>query len=501
MKAKISIIVPVYNVQKYVTKCLDSLLSQTFKEIEVICINDASIDASLEILQNYRDKDDRVKILDLEQNGGTLNARIQGVSQASGEYIMFVDSDDYLSDNACESLYELLLNQCLDVIHFGTELHVGHNVSGDMAAWVERFLTPYEGKIENQNLVEACFLDEKFDFNITNKIWNAELCRKAFREINNISLVASEDRYIFFVLMYYTKSYMGISEKFYHYNLGIGITGGDIITLENFEKRCSGAKASEMVRQFISQKSDRIKYEKTIKHFEDLILWDCVDCWHNKLGENDSKVGFNILRKYFLPEQIASAISRVYFEDLDDIWNKAKIESEKCVGIYYRYLGYDNMDSVIRQYINKMQEQGCQVIVYTDMDRKRVFSESNFEVEVHMLPNSSEANWNKYEDRAYMFANLIREDNVDIFLYASPSSHICELDELLITMLGIPVIELENEIYLDEFGKEKATLVDEFGKERAMLLQELEKMQNNETSLKYMFKGALKLLIKRLKFD
>lgn len=92
---KVSIIVPVYNVEEYLVKCLDSLVNQTLKEIEIICINDGSTDNSLEILNTYAQKDSRITIID-KKNEGVSAARNTGLNISKGEYIMFVDSDDYL---------------------------------------------------------------------------------------------------------------------------------------------------------------------------------------------------------------------------------------------------------------------------------------------------------------------------------------------------------------------------------------------------------------------
>lgn len=101
---KISIIVPVYNTEKYLKKCLDSLINQTLKDIEIICINDGSPDNSLKILKEYEKKDKRIKIID-QENQGVSVARNNGIKIANGEYIGFVDSDDYVDLDFYEKLY------------------------------------------------------------------------------------------------------------------------------------------------------------------------------------------------------------------------------------------------------------------------------------------------------------------------------------------------------------------------------------------------------------
>lgn len=101
---KVSVIVPVYNVEKYLKKCMDSLVSQTLKDIEIIAINDGSTDSSLEILNDYKKDHDNIKVL-TKENGGLSDARNYGIPYATGEYIAFLDSDDYVDSSIYEKMY------------------------------------------------------------------------------------------------------------------------------------------------------------------------------------------------------------------------------------------------------------------------------------------------------------------------------------------------------------------------------------------------------------
>lgn len=105
--SKISIIVPVYNTEKYLSKCLNSLIKQTYKDIEIIVVNDGSKDKSLEIAKKFAKQDNRIKVFNKE-NGGLSSARNFGIEKASGEYIGFVDSDDYTKENMFEILYNMI---------------------------------------------------------------------------------------------------------------------------------------------------------------------------------------------------------------------------------------------------------------------------------------------------------------------------------------------------------------------------------------------------------
>lgn len=113
--AKVSVIVPVYNVEKYLAQCIESILNQTLKDIEVICVNDGSKDSSLSILKDFSSKDDRVMVIDKENSGygDTMNI---GLSAATGEYISIVESDDFIDKNMLEDLYNIAKDNDCDVV-------------------------------------------------------------------------------------------------------------------------------------------------------------------------------------------------------------------------------------------------------------------------------------------------------------------------------------------------------------------------------------------------
>ena len=112
---KISVIVPVYNVAPYLARCLDSLVGQTMSDIEIICIDDKSTDNSLEILREYERKDKRIHVIALDKNSGVATARNAGIEAARGEYLGFVDSDDYIDADFYEKLYAAAQKENADI--------------------------------------------------------------------------------------------------------------------------------------------------------------------------------------------------------------------------------------------------------------------------------------------------------------------------------------------------------------------------------------------------
>lgn len=114
-KIKVSVIVPCYNAKKYLDKCLNSLINQTMKEIEIICVNDGSIDNTINILRKYQKNDKRITVINKE-NGGVSSARNEGIKFAHGEYIIFIDSDDYVDINMFSDMYQIAMKTNSDIV-------------------------------------------------------------------------------------------------------------------------------------------------------------------------------------------------------------------------------------------------------------------------------------------------------------------------------------------------------------------------------------------------
>ena len=128
MNEKISIIVPIYNEEKYVKQCLESLINQDFDEYEIICIDDHSTDNSNQIVREFQKISNRIKLILHSSNQGLSSARNTGLKAAHGEYVLFVDSDDMLLDNALKIIYKNMQENELDILSFDYKQIVEKNV-------------------------------------------------------------------------------------------------------------------------------------------------------------------------------------------------------------------------------------------------------------------------------------------------------------------------------------------------------------------------------------
>ena len=146
---KVSVILPVYNVEQYLRECLDSIVNQTLKDIEIICINDGSTDSSLAVLNEYAQKDNRFIVLSQENQGQGI-ARNKGVELAKGKYIQFVDPDDWIELNMLEILYNYAEEHSSQVIKFN---YIDYN--------------EYSGKYKQQNFIKRINKAYNYDLNKT----------------------------------------------------------------------------------------------------------------------------------------------------------------------------------------------------------------------------------------------------------------------------------------------------------------------------------------------
>ena len=117
---KISVIIPLYNVEDYLNECMDSVLKQTYENLEIICINNNSTDNSLNILESYAQKDNRIKVINNQKNYGIGYSRNIGLKNATGDYIFFMDADDIILENTLEKLLKNAILNNSDVVLYET---------------------------------------------------------------------------------------------------------------------------------------------------------------------------------------------------------------------------------------------------------------------------------------------------------------------------------------------------------------------------------------------
>ena len=209
---KVSVLVPIYNVEKYLEECLNSLIGQTLKDIEIICINDGSTDRSGEILSKYASEDSRIQIIN-KPNSGYGDSMNQGLSAAKGEYIGILESDDYAEPDFLEKLYKTASSNELDIARCNYFFHEND----------EDHPTDFSYIPSNKILVP---LQVKRIFFQPPSIW-ANLFRRSFLEKNNIRFLPTpgasyQDTSFNYKAFSLAQRFMLIDDHLLHYRIHPG---------------------------------------------------------------------------------------------------------------------------------------------------------------------------------------------------------------------------------------------------------------------------------------
>ena len=212
---KVSIIIPVYNTEAYISECLQSVLSQTLKEIEIICIDNASTDNSLKIMKEFAKKDKRIIIIH-QPDGKLGRVRNTGVEKASGEYLMFLDSDDFLEPNACELAYKQITKNNDDVVLFEAYEFVDGNKNQKRS---HNRLKYFNDNYKSGDSFH--FYDLKRRFISGCEAWY-KIYRKSFLEKNNIKfddIHFLEDVPFYFQVITHANTVSILNKTLYNYRL------------------------------------------------------------------------------------------------------------------------------------------------------------------------------------------------------------------------------------------------------------------------------------------
>ena len=219
----ISVIIPVYNVKQYIERCIDSVLNQTYKNIEIILVDDGSNDGCNEICNMYAEKDKRIKVVHIK-NSGVSNARNLGIRLANGDFITFVDADDYIDTSCIEKMYKLCKDEQCDIGIVGTlennELTNKTNTSGESIDMV----------LSAENALKE-MLNEKYYYgNVWGKIYKTDIWKNI--HFNEDTVIGEDMEVLYKVLLKSNKVKINTNERLYYYTKN----RNDSATKSNYNK-------------------------------------------------------------------------------------------------------------------------------------------------------------------------------------------------------------------------------------------------------------------------
>lgn len=351
---KISIVMPVYNTEKYVKRSIESVLSQTYQNLELIIVDDASPGNIKEIVQNYIKDDPRIQIVSHEKNKGLFQARLTGAAFASGDYIAFIDSDDYVSNDYYHTLLDKAEEKNADIV-------IGHTVyeKEDGTQYIYNF---HDACFEFDEIkgkdVQSCFFGQKGQcyswHTIWNKIYKKNLWDQCVPYYKNISshVIMTEDIAFSVVLFYFAKSVSTVLNDAYFYCANENAsTNTEALPFFKFKKNMLDIQT---VFDFGEKFLETVQAEQWIKgEFREFRRY-YARMWRHLPKEmykgSDKEQGLEIL-KTFCPEEERGLLPEdTFFATVTTPW-RGGLESfkEKIAKSSDNYVSFDIFDTLIQR--------------------------------------------------------------------------------------------------------------------------------------------------------
>lgn len=354
MNPAISVVVPAYNKEPYIKQCMDSLVNQTLKNIEIIVVDDASTDNTLQILRDYEKKDSRVKIIAKDHNCGRHVARKTGVQETIGDYVLFVDADDEIELKACEVLYSYVTNNPADILHFGVSIHPEGKADEDFAYSYDQMYAQNNGDQIDDNIIKSTFSSDFphwTPWNVITALFKGDLVRDAFKKTVSTRLSKAEDAYEYFVITAFAQTLKDLTAfRALKYHIGRGISGRSKIDVEKFTVEQRSVKdvvsaVYDFANDFANDstlKSRKQTVEEASRWFDNRGLKIVKDEFFTRLNVEDFEAAFNSVSKTWGSERACSMLQKnlVYYLD-QHVKNSCDIEhGSKCDVLLEIYRNY-----------------------------------------------------------------------------------------------------------------------------------------------------------------
>lgn len=347
----LSVIVPVYNTEAFLPKCIDSILSQTYKNIEVIIVNDKSTGNAKEIIQEYINKDNRIKYVEHEKNEGLFKARLTGSELATGEYIAFVDSDDYIEIDYFRIMMKKAIETNADIVASKVIMEDENKYT-----YVYNISDLVSKELNGEAILNEYFKQEGRNFywhTIWNKIYSKEIWNKSCKYYKKLDkhLIMTEDFVFSTVLFYFAQKFTWIDyHGYYYYKHSQASTSikGDI---NKFKKNIEDLKTSfEFVESFLIEVNIFEKYKYYFLNWRKRYsrYWFNSICWSELSDEEKRQISLELKNALKQNELNYCNEEDAYFNSVSTPWdNRYNNIKEKIRNNKYKYISFDIFDTLI----------------------------------------------------------------------------------------------------------------------------------------------------------
>ncbi len=438
---RLSVVVPVYNVEIWLSSCLRSLSSQTLKEVEFIVIDDASPDHCGDLLDAWALTEIRAKVVHFSENQGTYAARNHGIALASAPFITFIDSDDYYpTSETLETLIKTAEETNVDILQFHINC-VGQNVArnNDVAQWFNCPNKDY-AILGSENIVLNSFSNKRrASWNLCNKVFRTDLLKKTIKVIPNEHIICAEDLFLYFVYCLFAESYQYLSNlNGYMYRVGVGISTS-AVSLKKFKDHIVEPNIVGLLENILISLEKEQEYQHALSWLKET-LFNTLLFRFKALPSKDKASGLALMLKNHSPSIILRKIKEhnsfaedEFLELISHLNFQRSSQEIKTIGVYVGHyqagLGKQDID----WQIELLQKLDYKIVLMNDLEEKLNLQLSNVC-----------AQWNQIHDcyskgRGDDLSSLVQNHNIDAILYHGKNQSLWLYDATLLKSIGVKV--------------------------------------------------------------
>ncbi len=308
---KISVIIPIYNVEQYLPKCIESVINQTYKNLEIILVDDGSPDKCPEICDEFAKKDNRIRVIH-QKNGGLSAARNAGLEIASGDYFAFLDSDDWADDNMYDTLLQLALKHDADIVECGYKY-----IKNEGTLIVSRVNTGEVKLYDNIDALSALYFGDQLWGGISIVVWNKLYKSSLLSKLRFLNGAVNEDVEYTPRALYLSQRIVKINSNLHNFNIRPNSISRSNLNMKHLTVIDSKKSASDFFQHYL--KSDpRLKdiAAYTLDAFYDAhynCFFSCYNNRSNPVFKSEAKKIAEKVRKYYKENLINKNFKRRVF--------------------------------------------------------------------------------------------------------------------------------------------------------------------------------------------
>lgn len=454
---KVSIVIPVYDDELYIEECLTSVMNQNYKNLEIICVNDCSKDKSALVLDKIASKDSRIKVINCEKNMGAYVARKYGVYASTGDYLMFLDADDTIDGELVYELVKKLSIEDADILQFSSNI-INCGLDDAIIEDMRSFVSPLCEKVFEGDILKKCFCDNKYGYNIWNKIYKTDLCKKVFLQLPDIKIQKANDVFIYFFIAANALSFIGVvSQNKYNYFYGRGNTGEHEITAKEFLKYCKYSEMLCEMQKKLNVCPNTIIAMNALEKLKMRLLEESLSVWIFSVKSDEKGKALDallcswnileILDRYFALFRGLSNLLAEYVNGCSCM-NTKKVDKGK-VAIYCCQYKKSGIEKILAKLISLLLYEGYELIFIGD---EKTFLE-NCEllnlVKQYFIPDIYDVckGLIKYKNRAKELNSILSEEKVKVVCWIGAVDESSLYDTIVIKSMGIRVAMIKQDFF------------------------------------------------------